>query len=86
MTDLGNGISVDFPDKPSVFLIKGYGEIRVQKGNTRINGVSMRQFALIAKILRLKKEVKDGQEPDIADVKQTTPRKARTTRSRSSKP
>lgn len=87
MTDLGKGVAVDFPDKPSVFLIQGYGEIRVQKGDTRINGVTRKQFELMAKILKpKKKEVQDGQESDITDVKQTTPGKTRATRSRSSKP
>ena len=86
MTDLGKSVAVDFPDKPSVFLIQGYGEIRIQKGDTRINGVSRTQLILMAKVLTpKKKEVKDGQKPDIADVKQTSPRKTRATRSRSPK-
>ena len=97
MTDLGKGVAVDFPDKPSVFLIQGYGEIRIQKGDTRINGVTRKQLALIVKKLKpkktepevkwthIKEEVKNGQKSDIADVKQTIPRKTRTTRSRSTK-
>ena len=89
MVDLGNGIAVDFPDKPSVFLIQGYGELRIQKGDTRINGVTRKQLEIMAKYLKPKKvkeEVKDGQEPDITDVKQVAPGKARTTRGRSTKP
>ena len=83
MTDLGSGVAVDFPDKPSVFLIQGYGEIRVQKGDTRVNGVTRKQLELMVK--KLKKEVKDGQESDIAVIEQAAPRKVRTTRSRSTK-
>ena len=80
MIDLGKGVMVDFPDKPSVFLIRGYGEIRIQKGNTRINGITREQLKLMAK------KVADGQKSDITDVKQVAPRKTRTTRSRSTKP
>lgn len=85
MTDLGSGVAVDFPDKPSVFLIQGYGEIRVQKGDTRVNGVTRKQLELMVKKLKPKKEVKDGQESDIAVIEQAAPRKVRTTRSRSTK-
>ena len=85
MTDIGKGVAVDFPDKPQVFLIQGYGEIRVQKGDTRINGVTRKQLELMVKKLKPKK-VEDGQESNIADVKQAAPRKTRATRSRSTKP
>ena len=79
MTDLGKGVAVDFPEKPSVFLIKGYGEIRIQKGDTRINGVTKDQLEIIVRRLE------DGQKSDITDAKQAAPRKIRATRRRSSK-
>ena len=82
MVDIGKVVMVDFPDKPSLFLIKGYGEIRMQKSNTRINGVTKTQLETMIKALKPKK-VKDEPEPDTTDVVKATPRKDRATGSKS---
>ncbi len=80
MIDIGKGVMVDFPDRPWVFLIKGYGEIRVQKSNTRINGVTKEQLEIMVKALKTKKDVGDGQKHNLADVEDAPTRKNRTTR------
>ncbi len=85
MVDIGKGVMVDFPDKPSIFLIQGYGEIRVQKSNTRINGVTEEQFKIMLKALK-KRGVDDGQEHNTADATDASSRKTWTARSRGSKP
>ena len=85
MVDIGKGIMVDFPDKPSLFLIKGYGEIRIQKGDTRINGVTEDQFKTMIKALKPKK-VEDGQKHNPADAPDAPSGKTWTTRGRGSKP
>ena len=68
MEDIGNDVMVDFPDKPSVFLVKGLGEIRVQKGNTRVNGVTLEQLKTIVKALQPKKVKEPIIEEDIGEI------------------
>ena len=74
---------VDFPDKPSVFLIKGYGEIRLQKGDTRINGVTKDQLEAMFKALKKGKD--EPKITDNGDAVKTSTRKTRATGSRSTK-
>lgn len=81
MVDLGNGVAIDNKDNPSVFLIQGLGEIRMQKGMTRTNGVNPEQFKVMADFFKPKK-VKNEQRPNNANVGKTSPGKTGTTCSR----
>lgn len=83
MIDLGKGVSVDFLKHPYVFGIEDWDPIRVQKGNTRTNGVSLEQLEIIVKTM---KGSMNEQKPDNADAVKTTTRKARATSSKSAKP
>lgn len=82
MIDLGKGVSVDFREHPYVFGIEGWDPIRIQKSNTRINGVSLKQLELIVKTL---KGVKREDTTNTGDAVETTAGEDRPTRGRGAK-
>ncbi len=82
MKYLKKGLMVDFIDNPKVFLVKGYGELRIQKGNTRVNGITLEQLKFIVKTLEGEE---DGQKPDTPDDRKNTTGKARANDGRSPK-
>lgn len=81
MFDLDFRVSVDSKENPSVFVIEGLGEIRIQKGMTRVNGVNPEQLKVMAKFLEPKK-VKNEQKSDNGNAVKASTRKTRKTRRR----
>ena len=81
MDNLGDNIRVDDIKNPKVFIIKGFGELRMQSGSDRINGITLAQLKFMVKTL----EDKNGSKSDNGNVKQTSTRTSGADGIRSSK-
>jgi len=81
MERVNDKLLVDSLKKPKVFVVKGYGEIRIQSGSERVNGVTLSQLKIIVKVLGVKNE----QKSNFSATKQASARKTRTVSSRSTK-